>query len=143
MTNDVLADIDSPFGKRVRRRLADDMVVWLATIAADGTPQPNPVWFLAEDDGILVYSRADAYRLGHIRRNPRVSLNFDSDGAGGDIVVMSGAAKIVGGHPLAHEYPAYIRKYEASARHISGDVEAFSLAYPVALKVRIDRVRGF
>ena len=36
-------DPSTPFGERVRRRLRDVVVVWLNTVGADGTPQPNPV----------------------------------------------------------------------------------------------------
>ena len=42
----VLPDAGTPFGDRVRERLVDEQVIWLTTVGADGTPQPNPVWFL-------------------------------------------------------------------------------------------------
>ena len=35
-----------------------------------------------------------AAKVGHIRRHPQVSLNLDSDGNGGGIVVIGGAARI-------------------------------------------------
>lgn len=71
---------DNAFGQRVRERLGTEMVIWFTTVGADGTPQPNPVWFLWEDDGFLIYNRADANRLTHIAKRPQVSLNFDGDG---------------------------------------------------------------
>jgi PPOX class probable F420-dependent enzyme len=143
MTNDAFPDPTTPFGKRVQERLRDDIVIWLTTVGADGTPQPNPVWFLAEGDTVLVYNRDDAHRLKHVRRNPRVTLNFDGDGEGGDIIVLSGNAEVVQGYPLASDLPAYMDKYEELARRISGDPTAFAEEYSVALMVRIDRVRGF
>ena len=42
MANQVLPDPSTTFGKRVRERLAEEIVVWLTTVGADGTPQPNP-----------------------------------------------------------------------------------------------------
>ena len=39
-------DTSSSFGRRVVERLENEHVVWLTTVAADGTPQPSPVWFL-------------------------------------------------------------------------------------------------
>src|SRR5215475_840349 len=143
MTSEVFPDPGMAFGKRVQQRLRDDVVIWLTTVGADGTPQPNPVWFLADGDTVLVYNRADAHRLKHIRRNPRVTLNFDGDRDGGDIIVMSGNAEVVEGYPLASTLPAYMKKYEERARSISGDPTAFAEEYHVALVVRIDRVRGF
>ena len=87
MTSHVLPDPATGFGNRVRLRLHDEQVIWFTTVGGDGTPQPNPVWFLWEDNSALVYSRPDANRLTHIRRRPQVCLHFDGDGSGGDIVV--------------------------------------------------------
>jgi PPOX class probable F420-dependent enzyme len=143
MTSEVFPDPSTPFGARVRQRLDEETVIWLCTVGADGTPQPNPVWFVVEGGTLLIYNQPDARRLAHIAGNPRVSLNLDSNGRGGDIVVLTGSAEILPGQPLAHEVPAYLAKYRAAAAAISGDVEAFSAAYPVALRVTIDRVRGF
>jgi PPOX class probable F420-dependent enzyme len=143
MTSEVFPDPATPYGARVRQRLGDETVIWMTTTGADGTPQPNPVWFIVEGDTLLIYNRAEANRLVHIRRNPRVSLNLDSNGHGGDIVVLTGRAEILPDQPPSHEVPAYLAKYEAAATRISGTVEAFSEAYPVAVRVTVDRVRGF
>lgn len=143
MSEDVFPDPATPFGERVHARLHDELVIWLTTVGADGTPQPNPVWFIVEDGTILVYNRPDAHRLTHIRHRPRVSLNFDGDGGGGDIVVMTGRAELLEDQPLPHEIPAYVEKYREAAARVSGDVEAFSAAYPIALRIVIDHVRGF
>lgn len=143
MADDVFPDPETPFGERVRTRLRDDIVVWLTTIGADGTPQPNPVWFIDEGETILVYNRPNANRLTHIRTRPRVALSFDSDGHGGDIVVLTGRAEIVSDQPPAHEIPAYVDKYGVAAAGISGSVEAFAVDYSVALRISVERVRGF
>lgn len=92
----VLPSPQKPFGERVARRLRDEPVIWLTTTGADGTPQPNPVWFYwdEESQSILIYSLSNAARLGHIDRNPRVSLNFDGNGKGGDIIVLTGTVRL-------------------------------------------------
>jgi len=143
MTSGVFPDPSTPFGARVRQRLADEMVIWLTTTAADGTPQPNPVWFLFEDDTLLIYNLTSAHRLAHIARNPRVALNLNSTGNGGDVIVLAGCAEIVADQPPAHEVPAYAAKYGDDAAQVSGTVEAFSEQYSVAVRVTVDRVRGF
>ena len=141
---DVLPDPASEFGARVRRRLADEQVAWLTSVDAAGAPQPNPVWFLLLDDGdVLVYSQPRAHRLRHIRERPRVSLHLDSDGRGGDVIVLTGAAEVDTAIPLAHEFPPYMDKYAAAAARVSGDVVAFANDYSVALRIRLDRLRGF
>ncbi|PZS13327.1 MAG: TIGR03667 family PPOX class F420-dependent oxidoreductase [Pseudonocardiales bacterium] len=143
MGNDVLPDSGSDFGQRVRRRLREEQVVWFTTVGADGTPQPNPVWFLWDEGATaLVYNRADANRLTHIASRERVALQFDGDGHGGDIVVMLGRAQLVEDVPAPHANAAYVAKYGDAMTMVSGSPEAFSAAYPVAIAVQIERIRG-
>ncbi|HEX3787781.1 MAG TPA: TIGR03667 family PPOX class F420-dependent oxidoreductase [Pseudonocardiaceae bacterium] len=144
MANDLLPDPNTPFGERVRRRLAEETVIWLTTVGRDGTPQPNPVWFLWEGtDSVLIYNTPVANRLTHVKQRPQVALHFDGDGSGSDIVVLTGTAEQLDGHPLAHENPEYTAKYAERAARISGDVASFAKAYPVALRIKVTRIRGF
>jgi len=99
MTQIVLPDPGTPFGERVAGRLATAQVIWLTTIGKDGTPQPNPVWFLWTDEGVLTYNRPDANRITHIADRPRVALNLDGKGDGSDIIVLTGTARRLDGHP--------------------------------------------
>lgn len=143
MRETALPDGATRFGERVRRRLREEVVIWLTTVGADGTPQPNPVWFLWDGDGFLIYNRPDAHRLKHVQRRPRVALHFDGNGRGGDIVVFTGAAEVVEGAPLPHAVPEYVARYGERMTRVSGSWEAFSHRYPVALRVRDVQVRGF
>jgi PPOX class probable F420-dependent enzyme len=143
MGDDVLPDAGSEFGRRVRARLRAAQVIWFTTVGADGTPQPNPVWFLWDGAGtVLLYNLATANRLTHIASRPRVALNLDGDGHGGDIVVITGRAELSPQAPPAHEHGEYLAKYRDGMTQVSGSPEAFSAAYSVALTVHIDRVRG-
>jgi len=129
-------------GDRVRRRLREDRVAWLTTVGADGTPQPNPVWFIVEGDEILVWNAVGAHRLNHIRSRPRVALNFNSTRTGGDILVITGDARFDETAPLPHQVPAYVEKYGDEMKSISGTQEAFAQAYPHLLRIRPDGVRA-
>jgi len=142
MANEVLPDPSTTFGKRVRERLAEEIVLWLTTVGADGTPQPNPVWFLCEgEDTILVYNRTGANRINHVKARPRVLLNFDGNGQGGDIVVLTGAAELLEGFPLAHEHEPFAQKYAEETARVFESTEDFARKYPVAMRIRIGRVR--
>src|SRR3954451_12221385 len=102
---------DGSFGERVTRRLTEETVAWLTTVGGDGTPQPNPVWFLWDGaDELLVYSRRDAKRLGHLPARPEVALHLDGDGRGGNIVLLAGVARPDADVPAAHENPDYVAK---------------------------------
>jgi PPOX class probable F420-dependent enzyme len=139
----VLPDPSTPFGERVARRLRAERVIWLTTVGADGTPQPNPVWFLWDDDSFLVYNRADAKRLEHIARNPRVAFNFDGNGSGGDIIVITGDARITQDDPPADRHPTYAEKYADFIARRYETPAKFAAAYPVTLRVMPTRIRGF
>jgi PPOX class probable F420-dependent enzyme len=133
-----------PFGERVQRRLREERVIWLTTVGADGTPQPNPVWFLWEEPAtLLVYNRRDAHRLHHIAERPRVALHFDGDGKGSDIVVLAGTARVVDSRPLPHNHSGYLGKYESAMRRVGGSPAEFAAQYPVGVEIAIERVRGF
>jgi PPOX class probable F420-dependent enzyme len=143
MTASLLPDPATGFGQRVRQRLRDEQVIWFTTVGSDGTPQPNPVWFLWEGTGAVIYNRPDANRLVHIRHRPQVCLHLDGDGRGGDIVVLTGRAQVLVGYPLPHDVPGYLDKYRESMIRVSGSPEAFSEAYPVPVLFDAARVRGF
>ena len=143
MTSDVIPDATTPFGKRVRERLAGELVGWLTTTGADGTPQPNPVWFLWEgEDSLLIYNRTGAARIAHVKARPRVSVNLNCTDDGGNVVVLTGDAELLDGFPLATDHPAYTEKYREYATRIFGDTDSFAEKYPVAMRIRITKVRG-
>ena len=144
MSEDVLPAESSDLGRRVRERLRDERVIWLTTVGADGTPQPNPVWFVWEDpDVLLVYNKPDANRLTHVRSRPRVSLHFNSDAAADEIEVLVGTATRDDDRPPPHEHPAYAEKYGDGMVRVSGSAERFTAEWGVPLVIRVDRVRGY
>jgi PPOX class probable F420-dependent enzyme len=143
VASNALPDPATPFGERLRRRLRAEGVVWLTTVGDDGTPQPNPVWFWWDDQTFLVYNRSDAQRLRHVRSRPNVSLNFDGNSQGGDIAVVAGRAELPDGEPPPHEMPEYVAKYGERMAAISGSLEGFSAAYPVPMRIRPRKFRGF
>jgi len=139
-----LPDQSTPFGERVARRLHDDRLIWFTTVDAKGTPQPTPVWFLwdAATSTILIYSRSDARRLAHVQQNPRVALNFDGNGYGGDIIVITGEAQVSSADPSADQLPAYVEKYRDFIATRYQTPENFASIYSVALRIRPIALRG-
>jgi PPOX class probable F420-dependent enzyme len=131
------------FGERVAQRLRDSYVIWLTTVGDDGTPQPNPVWFVWDGaETITVYNRADAHRLAHIDVRPNIALHLDGNGRGGDIVVLAATAERAGDTPPPHENAAYVAKYADGMTRVSASAEQFAIEYPVPLRIRIRRIRG-
>lgn len=137
-----LVDTSTEFGQRAERRLGEEKIAWLTTVAPSGMPQPVPVWFLWDGgDSVLVYSRPDTPKLRAIAANPRVSLNLDGNGQGGDIVVATGEAA-VSDDPPAHEVPEYVEKYASLIERNRWTPESFADDYSVPIRVRLGRIRG-
>jgi PPOX class probable F420-dependent enzyme len=143
VTSDVIPDRATAYGERVRRRLTGEMTVWLTTVGRDGTPQPNPVGFLWDGgDSLLTYTQTGARRLANIRRQPLVSLNFDSNG-GGDIVVLTGTAEILDDYPAVPDNPAWLEKYGEAIEARFGSAARFAERFSVPVRIHLTRVRGF
>ncbi|HEY1277079.1 MAG TPA: TIGR03667 family PPOX class F420-dependent oxidoreductase [Thermoleophilaceae bacterium] len=137
-----MIDEDTEFGARAARHLREDRIVWMTTVGPDGTPVPRPVWFLWDGDGsVLVYSQ-ESPRIRNIEANPRVALNFDGDGSGGDIVVLTGTAAVEPDAPPAHEVPEYVEKYGWGFESLSMTAEEFARLYHVPVRIRPARLSG-
>ncbi|MFD7368770.1 TIGR03667 family PPOX class F420-dependent oxidoreductase [Nocardiopsis alba] len=141
MTQDAV-DETTEFTARVARRLEQEYVVWLTSVGRDGTPQPNPVWFLWDGTAFTVYTSPRSHRVAHLRERPRVTLHLDGGPRGRDIVVLSGTAEFAadGGPPTGD--PAYMDKYGELILRVFGSHEEFDRTHPLALRVVPDRVRG-
>ena len=75
-------------------RLKSGEYGWLTTVAKSGQPVPKLVWFFYDGTDILVYTEPGAAKVRHVRNHAQVSLNLDSDGNGGGIIVIGGPARV-------------------------------------------------
>ncbi len=135
-------DEATEFGARAARRMREEIVVWLTTVTPAGAPLPAPVWFIWDGEKtVRMYSRPGA-RVRNLEANPRVTLHFDGDGRGGDIVVVSGRASIVADGPGADRDEAYLAKYATQIERIGHTPETFAEQYSVPVTIRLTRLRG-
>jgi PPOX class probable F420-dependent enzyme len=126
----------------IQARLDDELIIWLTTVNAFGQPQTSPVWFLVEDESIVVYSLAKTPRTRTIAANPRVSLNLNSTASGGEVVIIEGRAEIVGDGRPAHEDGAYVTKYAAAMDDLGMTAGSFAADYPVRIHISPTRLRA-
>jgi PPOX class probable F420-dependent enzyme len=142
MTRTGVPEIDStnPGGVHAIERLTTDRIGWLTTVAADGTPQVSPIWFLWDGDEVLLYS-LDSPRVRNLNTNPRVSLNLDGNGLGGDIVIVEGSARIDREAPSAADNDEYLVKYEPVMAANGWTPEWFAGRYSVPIRVTPTRYR--
>jgi len=88
-------DASSQEGKRILRRLEEELVVWLTT--GGERPQSVPVWFLWERDSFLVFS-FPGRKVCYVEAHPRFQLNFNSTRIGGDDLMIVGRAEVLVGN---------------------------------------------
>jgi len=68
----------------------------LATLKQDGTPALSPITVGVDDEGhVVISTRQTAYKVRHVRRNPRVWLCVLPERFFGDWVQLEGTAEIV------------------------------------------------
>jgi len=137
-------DASTPSGRYAGRLRRRERIVWLTTVAADGTPQPNAVWFIWEGDTALMYSIPNQAKLKNIARNPNVALNLDSKKHGDGIVILTGTAAVdTRALPLNKNRP-YMAKYRTEiARLKLGTPAKMASEYSVAVRITPKKLRGF
>lgn len=125
-----------------RQRLENDHVIWLTTVSDSGAPTPNPVWCAADGDDAVIFTTAGSVRVHNIEQRPLVSLNFNSDELGGDVLVIAGTATVSrGARPSGLD--SYREKYEASMRDLHQmSLDDFDAMFDVEIRVHTERVRG-
>ncbi|MCC6703654.1 MAG: TIGR03667 family PPOX class F420-dependent oxidoreductase [Thermomicrobiales bacterium] len=136
-------DPNDPFQARAIERLTNESTAWLTTVGADGTPQPNPIWFLWDGaDKVLIYS-VEAAKPRHINARPRVAFAFNTDAHGENVVIFTGSATVDRAQPSAAENQAYLAKYGASLPAIGYTETSFAENYSAAIVVTLEKLRGF
>lgn len=137
-----MLNFSSRFGRHVNRRLRQEKVIWLTTVDENKTPQPRPVWFHWDAKTILIFSEKNKAKLRHIARNPRVSLNFNTDEDGGDVAAVIGMATVLPMLPRSR-VQTYLRKYNKGIKELDMTVEEFRNGYSVPILVKPQAMRGF
>ena len=137
-----MIDEGTEFGARVARRLREEVIVWLTTVTPASAPLPRPVGFLWDGDEVVsMYSQPGA-RVRNIAANPKVTLNFDGDGLGGDIVVLSGIADVDANAPGADANRAWLEKYTAQIERFGRTPASYAACFSVPVRIRLTRLDG-
>jgi PPOX class probable F420-dependent enzyme len=124
-----------------RRRIAEDRVIWLTTVTDRGIPAPNPVWFVPDGDDLIVFTAPESRKVHNIERRPTVTLHFNSDPAGGNVVIITGVAELAH-NQLPSEFPGFLDKYESDIIGPLGlTVDEIDQTYHTRLRIRPTRVR--
>jgi PPOX class probable F420-dependent enzyme len=137
-----MLDFTTDLGRHALTRLATEEVIWLTTVGPDGTPQPNPVWFLWENVSFLIYIQPGSVKARNLKRNPNVALNFNSDRVGDDVLVFTGKARLE--ESVSPESAAaYLDKYRDGIDRIDMTPESLMRSFSMSIRIVPKRLRGF
>ncbi len=78
----------------------------------------------------------------NVAANPRVTLNFDGTASGGDVVVLSGVARVDPEAPAADALPAWLEKYAAQIEGFGMTPASYAARFRVPIRIRLTRVDG-
>ena len=137
----MVIDTGTGKGARADARLRAELVVWLITVSADGSPVPTPVWFWWDGEVVLVYSQREKPKLRHIAANPRVSVAMRTDELGDEITVLAGEAVVDTSIPSAAEHDGYRQKYADLIARLGADPESFAGEYSVPIRITPTKLR--
>jgi PPOX class probable F420-dependent enzyme len=90
---------------------------------------------------VSMYSQPGA-RVRNIAANPKVTLNFDGDGSGGDIVVLSGTAHVDADASAADANDAWLEKYAAQIERLGLTPAGYAARFSVPVRIRLTRLDG-
>ncbi len=134
-------DPETPAGAHALERLTHERIGWLTTIDPDGQPYASAIWFVWQDDEILMYSGKRAMRNANITDNPRVAFNLNTDPGGDDYVSMEGIARFAPDAPVASANPAFLEKYLPMLEGYGWTTAYYDAEYPFAIRVAPKRWR--
>ena len=134
-------DTSTAFGARAARRLREDQIGWLTTVRPDGMPQPIPVWFLWDGDTFLIFSEPTAKKVRNLTDNPKVALHLDGDGRGGDIVVVTGEARVAD-PPSEQQMSEYLAKYREGIKGLGMTPEQMTQTYSTTIRMTPTKLTG-
>lgn len=126
-----------------RRHLAEDVVGWLTTVAADGRVQSSPISFLWDGATILFYSKPDTPKIRNIVAHPEVSFNLNSDPYADHMLVIEGTAAVEPGCAPSDVHPVYAAKYREPLAHWKMDEAETAREFSVAIRITPTRIRAY
>jgi PPOX class probable F420-dependent enzyme len=125
--------------EQIERHLISDQLAWLTTVTPSGRPAPRPVWFVWNGSAITVYGLNGAAKQRHIAANDKVSVHFDSGPGGGDVVVISGRARLDPDAPPPSQFPGLLDKYLPAIKAMGSTAQWYDDNYGEAIHITPER----
>ncbi len=128
----------SELSQKAKEFLQERRFAVLATINQDGTPQLTTMWYLFENDMIVMNTKMGRVKDRNIRRDPRISVCFEN---GYSYLTISGTAELIDDPEIAqHDIHRLAVRYngeETARRQVE---QTFSKERRVTIHLRCEQV---
>ena len=57
-------------------RLANEKIIWMATVRPDGRPHLVPIWFVTYEDAVFICMQEGSVKARNLAHNPRIALSL-------------------------------------------------------------------
>lgn len=134
-----MLDLNSAKDAHVDERLRTDQIIWISSTRPDGRPHLVPVWFLWEDQTLLIFSKPDNQKIRNLRHNSNVMLALETVNDGSDVVLIEGQATLLDQPTIDLISAAYEEKYGAQIEAFQWTRESMAAEYSQAIRVQPTR----
>jgi PPOX class probable F420-dependent enzyme len=122
---------------RARAFLQGRRFAVLGTINADGTPHLSAMWYLLEDDTIVMNTKVGRVKERNMRRDPRISVCVEDGG----YITISGRVEFIDDPETAqHDIYRLAVRYDGEESAKEQVAETFSKQQRVTLRLKCDHV---
>ncbi|HEX6290504.1 MAG TPA: TIGR03667 family PPOX class F420-dependent oxidoreductase [Herpetosiphonaceae bacterium] len=135
-----MLDLNTSKGTHIAERLRTEPIIWLSTTRPDGRPHLVPVWFLWEDQTMLIFSKPDNQKIRNLRHNPSVMLALEAADQGEDVVLLEGRATLLDEPTSTLMSAAYVEKYAKLIARMQWKPEEMAAEYSQAIRVDLTRL---
>lgn len=130
--------MDNILSQRARTFLQERRFAVLATINKDGTPQQTTMWYLLENDTIVMNTKVGRLKERNMRRDPRISVCFEE---GYSYLTISGKVELIDDEQIAqHDIYRLAVRYNGEDEAKQQMAEQFSHERRVTLRLRCDHI---
>ncbi len=124
---------------RLDRMLRTASVVWLSSVAADGTPHLVPIWFSWDGETVLIASKPQAKKVANVRANASVMLAVGEPDEDFDVGLVEGEAELIDAPSAAILPASHLAKYAIQMAAIGLTPGQFLATYSLVIRIRPTR----
>jgi PPOX class probable F420-dependent enzyme len=123
--------------------LDHELVGFLTPVNRSGQPQTSPIWYIRDDEDLIVYNRPTAARLVSIAANPMVAFNLRGDRRAMGALTIEALAVVDIGLPPADEHLGYVQRYGREIERLGWTPRSFADEFSVGLRLSVERIRSW